>query len=148
MSAAFDSEQPDNSDPPLSQETVSADETIQQKVSIIGTLPLFCRTCTDIRYTKDLTTCPTCQSSSVVKCAVVHYAETCEEGEHDPRFKPGRSSTFKTGYFRIPCQTSPFSSVKPKNLSPTLDAVTCPRCLDAIGAEINEYGRLLDLQEY
>jgi acetyl-CoA carboxylase beta subunit len=84
MTAAFDNERGDDQNPSLSQENDgSGASTIQQTLPLKGTLPLYCHFCEEVRYTKDLTVCPLCGSSSVTKAAVIHYALLCDKDEHD-----------------------------------------------------------------
>jgi len=130
--------------PSLSQEPVVEIETLPKTMSLIGTAPIVCENCDSILFTKDLTDCPLCGASPVSKAAIVHYAQPCDAKFHDRRFLAGQSSVFKTGCFQVPCQPSGVGQ-RPRHLTPALDAVTCPRCLHELGAEIDTNGRLVNI---
>jgi hypothetical protein len=131
-----------------SQEDSSVTESIIETIPLIGKAPLVCKACRGVRFTKDLTRCPLCGSSSVVKAAIVHYVEPCEKEDHDSRYHQGKSTVFKTGSFRIPCQPDSASrKERPSNITATLDSVTCPRCIHAVGGELSSNGTLLNFEE-
>jgi hypothetical protein len=130
------------------QEDSSVPENMIKTIPLIGKAPLVCKSCKDIRFSKDLTRCPLCGSSSVVKAAIVHYVEPCEKEDHDSRYHQGKSTAFKTGSFRIPCQSDSSSrKERPSNITATLDSVTCPRCIHAVGGELSSNGTLLNFEE-
>ena len=135
-------------DQSLPRESCGEPERIQKPLTMIGTVPLFCKSCRKIYFVKDLTSCPFCKSSNVVRSAIVHYAEPCDADCQDQRYADRSDNQFIQSPFKVPCQIDAAKDLpKPKNLTAVLVAVTCSRCLNAIGKKIDENGQLITFKE-
>ena len=144
MTAAFDPDADAESD--SSSQEISAQEPETLLTTLRGRVPVYCKECDGHYFFNDLTACSVCESSDLVLTAIIHFCEPCEKDSHDSRWKCNRSSMFETNYFYIPCQKDATAQTpKPGLITADMSAVTCPKCLDAMGVEIDHFGRKLNL---
>jgi len=129
-------------EPLSSQEELPASETLVEIPR--DSIPARCRSCRSSFMAKDLTACPICGSSSVAKMAVMHYAEPCEQHQHDNRFPVSkRPNDFDTVHFRIACQPdATLATPRPAHITTELRYVTCPLCLRSQEVRMDQYGRI------
>lgn len=123
----------------LSQETSSAEEETLLE-TIEGKLPIVCGNCRKTSYSKNLTTCGVCGSSEVVSAAIIHFCEPCDKEDRDVRWEQSGSS------FRISCQpNATLETPRPSNLTATLSATSCPKCLNAFNVKVDKRGVISNL---
>ena len=144
MTAAFDAD--DDYEADVSSQESSAQEPETLLTTLKGRVPVYCKDCDGHYFLNDLTACSVCESSNLVPISIIHFCELCEKDDHDIRWVRNPNSMFETNYFYIPCQKGATAQTpKPGLITSDMSAVTCPKCLDAMGVEIDHFGRKLNL---